>query len=461
MKEYNFSSKTKGSEIGSELIISSLTGWAITDLGYSDVIKVNYPLSGQSEDFIKDLTKIVSKLFVGVNGKKLTEANFFEEKKNLYEPTELNSEFIFLGVSGGKDSSLVEKILNLEGKSKIARFSIDYSGQKTKKQYQIWDVIHDSELFKKVNPNSYKNLNNNILFLESNDIGVTFLAPYFDVKNQHPSRIAYGLQWDTAWEFSEIKSSLVPLESKESIDLHKNYMRSLGLKDFEIELPIQSIHTNAVYMALEKLTDFDTIANMISCWEYENYNCGDCPKCQRVGFVLDNVFGRQVSSMPLLAFDPVLVYGSINAGDALKNYPNIDWNKSVISKFDNGINDKYINIIGRLLDAEQINENDLRFDFRIPEVKKDKLKKQIVEEIGINYDVLSDEKVNNFDVPFLPFEKYYGWNRNNKVLNCYGTIPKYSGKKKNFDIISKGPRLFVPDIKMFDIFFQEKSEILW
>ena len=458
-KSYIFDSKRGGTNRGFEILKAGMTSWAVNDLSYADEININYSMQGSGRYFVHETQKIVSNLYERLDCEKFKSPNILFSRDSIrLSPLEnISSNRIFLGKSGGKDSSLVEKLLHLEKRFEVDSFKIDYDS-KLYNDYRTREIIHNFDLFQLTSSLCQIHKKSSFIpYLEPNDFGITILAPFFNSEEYFPSNIAFGLQWDTQWRFEELNSSIVPLESEDSIRAHEILLREMGIKKAKIILPIASIHPDAVYTALIKLNSIGTVENMNSCWESSSHNCGQCPKCQRVYNILSNLEEDFHFNLPLIEMDPVYLYGSIPAGKVKQKYPEIPWGRGVI--IGRHSDEPYINILGKILDGVQVHEKNLEItsEFSIDN-STEKTVRDIEEKLYINYSSLLDIPVNFYPHPFMPFEKYYFSNRKHKVLNCYGEIPVFNGHKFEYKHISKGPRLTVPDTEVMRNFFMENRQ---
>lgn len=455
VKTYHFESRESGTELGAQIITGALAGWAATDLCLAGQVVVDVDLPRAGHEFIQGLYKTVTDFYRKLFNRDFAELSFRKPVELTAHKISLDSHTTFLGKSGGKDSTLVEIVLQREGKQRAVPYKISYEESK-----EGDFVIYEREITPAICNNTVPlrafPQRGEFAILEPTDIGLTFLAPYFNVRNGFPSTTAIGLQWDSRWIFPEIASSLVPTESPTALKLYAEFMQNMGLEWLPI-LPIYSIHTNGVYRALENLLGAERVDRMVSCWEFSDWNCGNCPKCQRVKYVTKIALGRTVlPAIPLVDVDPILIYGSINAAGALTKYPKLPWERIVVYHTDGFERDAHRNILGEILGAVEVPASSLNFKFALPSIPKGHTTDKIAHAIGAHYGELADEPCNAISVPLLPFEKHYEWGRNNKLLNCYGIWPFVEDGKLTYVQISKGPKLVLPMTPVFEHFFDSK-----
>ncbi|MDV3769049.1 hypothetical protein CMU26_05780 [Elizabethkingia anophelis] len=460
IKSYSFQSKKDGSSLGFEIVSAALTAWAVSDLIRSSLIIIQFSLMPNSISYIKEYFKLYVNLYSKLFDNFSYTILVFKGIRASYSDTiELDNKNVLLGLSGGRDSLLSLCLLKQSNLfSRINTFYISYDGNNPKADFQIYDSIQDNYIVSNLTVEILSN-EKGYYFLEPSDMCVTYLAPLFCIENYFPAFLALGLQWDNNYSFDF--GSIVPSESIEGKELHNNYIQDFNL-NFSFVFPINNIHSNAVFSALNKLFKPSFLDNLVSCWESDSYNCGICLKCQRVRNITKSILKRDLQKeIPLLEnIDPIILYGSVNAGLALTQYPNIKWEKTVVlNSYHNSVQDVFLNILGEMNESDEILQSDLLFS-SIPDIDNNSLFFSVSSAIELDYAKLSDEQVNSYNVPNLPFEDYFKSVRTNKILNCYGQWPILKDNSVEYYRVSDGPTLEIPDSKIFLDFVKNLSHIL-
>lgn len=232
---------------------------------------------------------------------------------------------------------------------------------------------------------------------------------------------------------------------------------SLNIIGFHVISPIGSLHTYSVYCLLQKIIGTEQLIDLESCWDaylFDGNPCGTCPKCQRLKYIF-----KKCLKIDYLSWAPMLdissadfLFSSIYALHAITYYPEIDFSISCILDEDSK------QLSGQFIDLISTKYNLLKIDqpIEIPFIQDKQnwtdLTSQIIQFLGIDYSNLEQNRCNNINVPFLPFERYYMWGRVTKILNCYAFIPIYDSNQKLWKkvcVSEYGPELRVPDLEIF------------
>lgn len=407
------------SNVGVRIIYTTLCAWAVLDFCLLATISIEVNFFDFEKEYIENLYNFCCKLYK--NNFNLDVATLkFENQYNYFPYMEknMNDEF-FLGYTGGKDSTLSKILLNDLNK-KINYYEVSYDNNTVRGYGRIFNSIFNKKIYKENSITGYKESSNLVSFHQADDIHVTFVAPYIYDRNIFPSNIAVGLPYDAIHSFENGIPDLVPTETLESLKYLEKLMHNYGFNKYKIVSPIGTLHTFGVYNLLSKIIDIDKLLQLDSCWEYQYNNnpCGMCPKCQRLKFVLKKCFNIDyLPNVPLLNITSSdFLFGSIHANKLIKeNEIGIVLNNQIFHD-DLSFENEFTELLNYKYDMSPITLKNIQFEN--DNQRWDVLLEEIVKSIGIDYREISDVKINSDDVDYLPFEKYYNWGRNNKVLNC-------------------------------------------
>lgn len=465
--EYLFVSSKNPNSIGTDLIKTTLLSWATIDLCLCNCLKISVDLRNSEYLYIKNNYKLCTKVYSKVHSIALAELVFNGQiKDNEINKFNLNRNSCYLGYSHGKDSTLCKLLLEL-AQYNINYYKVSYDDDTPSEDGHIYQNIINSQDYKLCSISGLKDLSNRISCHQADDIHVTFAAAYFPELSIYPQKLAVGIPWDAIHKFDDNTPDLVPTETYPSILLFQKLLQSYGFENIKVVSPIASLHTFTVYTILNEIMGFNELAQLDSCWESYLYDkaCGYCPKCQRLKHIFQKCFNIEyLPEIPTLRIESAdFLYGSIFAYQAVQKYSKLKWERSVIQdKYSISFSGEFVDILLRNFNLNIINADDLNIEYIQDEQTWDDLLSQIKQFIHIDYSTLLDEKKNNVTY-FLPFEKYYKWNRNNPVLSCYDRVNFFNINKKEWDelIMSTGNKILqLPDSAMFNALLSNiKSKI--
>lgn len=424
---------------GKNMIKTTLLSWATLEFCTAKILNINVVLSKFEKEYVEKNYQYCSKNYTYIYDFKGANLIFQKKQNKLKYSKKRQEESYFLGYTGGKDSTLC-KIL-LENK-KVEYYKVSYDNDEKEKMGHIYCKVYNKEIYEKTIISKKEN-SNIVSFHQADDIHVTFATPYTLNKEIYPRYLAIGIPWDAIHEFKNGIPDLVPTETYKSLKLFEKLIKNYGYEFFRVISPIASLHTYAVYKLLVKILGFDKLKELESCWNYniqKQKPCGFCPKCQRLKKIfLDCWDYNYIEEVPTINIKSSgFLFGSAYATKILDNYSKKTVSESLlIDKYSEDLSDEFINIIKNKYGLKKINTHYIKYekDEEVWEV----IQEQIKNKINSDYSLMSDIKINNMEVPFLPFEKDYNWKRKNKILNCYDKI-KINKKIIN---ISSGNKIIV------------------
>lgn len=454
--EYIFKKQDELSKVGQRLIHTTLISWATIDLCCSNTIYLDIPLLNYERDYIKQQYTLVTDTYKEIYKFKQALLSFKKDCINdiLFDKKDLTNE-VFLGYTGGKDSSLCDEILKLSGE-KINYYKITYDDENPSKDGHVSCEILDPELYSLTSITRLKEVSDIVSFHQADDIHVTFAAPYTSNSDTLPLSLIVGIPWDAIHTFSNGLADFVPTETYKSSQNFMNLMDSYGFKGFNIYSPIASLHTVTIYNLLFNFFGINP-AQLDSCWESYLYNgipCGHCPKCQRIKYLLNDKYDIKLDDTPVIKTNNAdFLFGSRFAFDIFKSHSTeLIKNACLIDHESENFSGKYLDILKNSFNLKLLFISNDDFKFFADKDKWTDIIAEIIKIIKIDYRYLSDTKQHNIEVPFLPFEKYYRWNRNNKVLASYGIIPLYDDNQNKWidvKVSNSTLKLKLPDIDLF------------
>ncbi|MEC1178648.1 hypothetical protein P9B03_09160 [Metasolibacillus meyeri] len=455
---YNFYSEKKPHNMGKELILATLTSWATIDLCFVDLIEIQYPLTQVSQDYILKHFNYIMPNYEYTHNNDRAKISFTYPASDIssFEKLVLDKEKYLLGYTGGKDSTLCNIILQEAGKQ-VTYYTISYDDDNHAKDGHIDISIKNKYLYEKLSRLGIEKNSNYVSFHQADDIHPTFVAPYYDLNSTTPANLVVGLPWDVIHSFKDGYTDLVPTETYGSICILEEFYKDLGISNFRVISPIAVLHSFGVYQAVKQLIGFDRLMSLDSCWNsymFKGEQCGTCPKCQRLKVIYEYSFNSDyLDWAPSININIENLFGSIYATSVLNKHMDIQWNKGFILDWESlKLVDEFLPTLMKLLNFPLINGENLQINFKSDVQLTEELIKDIVSKININYNNLLDKPISEIMVPWLPFEEDYNWNRQNRVLNCYGRIPLYDDKNKKWEEIiieEHGPKLILPDLEVF------------
>ncbi|MCL9971753.1 hypothetical protein MX569_14485, partial [Anoxybacillus kestanbolensis] len=438
-------------------------------------ITFDYKLLQPSIDYIQKIYKYVSKSYIYYYSlEKCSELVFTESGHSCFISISMKNG-AYLGYSGGKDSTLC-KLLAEKNNENLEYYHMSFDSDKSNKDYHLEKRVLNQRINESLTFEGHEMKSNLFVSHQADDIHVVFAAPYFNVNERSNKRLLVGIPWDNINDViiqlpnnTDKVGDFVPTETYTSLKIFEQYMRAMGLVNFEIVSPIASLHSYGVYKILSELRSVNFVKSLESCWYswlYKEKFCGTCPKCQRVMRIFKEVFNEQISAeVPILEVDATAqLFGSIATEILLNNYENIS-SSLLLSKASRELSKEYIDVLKSIWKFEEQEITELVSTYS-NKLTLDKIKNLIKGINGdIDYDKLSDLKIHSESVPYLPFENFCEWNRSNMILNCYSHVAfvNYESPYKESTIIPLSNRdtnkkeiLYLPDI---DIYLPVKNSL--
>lgn len=461
VSEYRCIYQKKLNDNGLNLLKATLLSWATLDFSICEKIEIDMPLSNFEMKYVVNHFDYCTKLYSKVYNYKPAIIVFSGASVNTeYIVKEMKDQF-YLGYTEGKDSSLCRELIKRSGKG-IEYYKVSYDDEMPAEDGHIYTKIIDYELYNKYTITGWKANRDIVSFQQADDIHVTFACPYAYERDIYPDKLAVGIPWDAIHAFSSGEPDIVPTETYQSILILESLVHNYGYKDFKIISPIASLHTYGVYAALERLSGLDKLVELDSCWEsyaYSNKNCGFCPKCQRLKKVFQDCFDYDNNTkVPLLNIVSAdFLFGSVYATRLLEDFsPKEIMNTMFLDQCSVAMSGEFIDILKRIHNYQVV--NDIVYTYTEDDQKWDDIMSEIVNALEINYDSLSDVAINSENVPYLPFEKYYKWNRKNKVLNCYSSVGFHKDEESHVKSISEGnAQVDLPQTDIFQFYLSNTS----
>ena len=401
-----------------------LLGWAILDLSKVDTLKINVPLTNFEKEYLTNNYQYSVEIYEKIYKYFRANIEFKESVYREYERQKMDDGY-YLGYSGGKDSTLCKKLLD-DAQANYTIYKVSYSDDEPAKEGQIYCNIVDNDLYKLFALSEMKENSNYVSCHQADDIHVTFAVPYIFKKESYLNKLAVGIPWDAIHRFNDGCSELVPTETIYSVEFLEKLVKQYGFKEFKLISPIASLHTYGVYYTLSNYYSIDQLLAMDSCWEsHENkgQGCGYCPKCQRLKRVFKDCFNTTyLDEVPDLCIENAnFLFGSVYAKEIIKKlHPHKVMASVIIDKESVLYSGEFLDILKRKEFLKSVYV--FGFDYRMSGESWEEIRNKIVNLLNINYSELSDVAINDYSVPYLPFEKHYKWGRKNKVLNCYNNI---------------------------------------
>lgn len=467
--DYIVDTENKCTSQGMELLKGTLLSWATLDFCFIKNIDIVSSIDKFTLEYIKDMYYLATKTYQKMYSKSIAKVNV--EKKYVlqgdFEEIVLDKNKFLLGYSGGKDSSLVKRILELSNK-KFDTYKVSYDEDDSSRFGHIYQNIYNNNLYM-YSLSMIKNTSDIFNVQQADDIHTTYIMPFLSANNKVPGNLVVGIPWEALHVDKNLNPDMVPTETYYATKILRNFFNNINIKNFNVYSPISVFHTAGVYNILSQIIGFNNLIELDSCWDF-NYQgaCGSCLKCQKIKMIYKKYFDYDyLEWTPRLDFLPsVFLYSSF--ADEYLNVYKIDKFNSLL------LDDESIDFCGPFLDFirnyfsfNEIYLPKLSFDFSKC-LKWSEVQKNIVMAINISYDKLSDTKINKFkSIPYLPFEKDYNWKRKNPILNCYNYIPYFDGfgqqhyidiRKDDNDKIMK---LVIPKSSLFKKFFQEDKVRRW
>lgn len=461
VSEYGCTQPKKLNENGVDLLKTTLLSWATLDFSVCEKLEIDMPLNDFERKYVTDQFDYCTKLYSKVYNYQPAILEFLgtSEKKE-YANKAMNDQF-YLGYTEGKDSSLCKELLKRSGKE-TEYYKVSYDDETPAADGHIYCKIMDHELYNKYTITGWKEKSDVVSFQQADDIHVTFACPYTYERDIYPDKLAVGIPWDAIHTFSSGEPDIVPTETYQSILIFQELVHNYGFKDFRVISPIASLHTYGVYAALERLNGLEKLLQLDSCWEsyaYINKDCGFCPKCQRLKKVFRDCFdydnNSKVPLLPIVSAD--FLFGSVYATKLLEDFtPGEIMTTLFVDECSATMSEDFIDILKSIYDYNVV--NDIAYTYTEDDQKWDGIMNEIVNTLGISYDSLSDVAIHSENVPYLPFEKYYKWNRKNKVLNCYSSVSFYKDGELHVKNLAEGnAQVDLPQKDIFQFYFTNSA----
>ncbi|NLG03256.1 MAG: hypothetical protein GX567_05450 [Clostridia bacterium] len=438
--EYICFHKKTFSNTGADIIKTTLLSWAMIDCSITEEMQINVPIMSFEEKYLSDNFNYCCKLYHNVykySSPKIT----YPVKKEEIKEQKCMSDVFYLGYTQGKDSTLCKKLLEFCNKT-IEYYKVSYDYDTPADDGHIYCEIVNKEKYSVCSITGLKERSDIVSFQQADDIHVTFACPYVYTKENYGKYLVVGIPWDAIHQFSDGTSDLVPTESYPSIMLFEELLNNYGYEGFRVISPIASLHTYGVYSNLCKLIGIDELLKLDSCWdayEYGGRPCGYCPKCQRLKEVFRRCFDKEyIEDVPYLDIESAdFLFGSVYATELLDKMTAEEIMGSVlIDEYSQRFSGEFIPVLQQLFKLEA--RNTALVDYKPDKQTWNEIRTQLINAIGMDYSKLSDIKVNDKNVPFLPFEKYYKWNRNNKILNCFSEVEYYDAESAKWISVPLG-----------------------
>lgn len=419
--EYCIDTTKKLTEVGERLGYTTLTLWALLDFCLAKNISVDLYLINFEKKYILDCYDYCTRLYANNYNLKIAKLFFSKETEPIkFKNIPMLNEY-FLGFTGGKDSTLC-KILLDDLKKSVVNYNVSYDDDITIGEGRIYCKIINKNVYNKYTITGYKINSNIISFQQADDIHITFIAPYLYERNEYPANVVVGLPYDAVHSFKSGEPDLVPTETFKSINMLEVLMHNYGFNNYKVISPIATLHTFGVYSLLSKIIGINELLKLDSCWETNSEKkdpCGTCPKCQRLKYVFQNCFNyNYLGKYPTLNITSAdFLFGSIHANELIKKYGYEFVKSHQFIHSDLMIENEFVDLIKTKYKLDICEFPNINF---VPDRQTwDDVLEQIIKVIGVDYRNLSDIKINNEDIKYLPFEKYYNWNRKNAISECY------------------------------------------
>lgn len=438
--QYIYFHKKEFSDKGKDIVKTTLTSWAMLDFSVADEMVIDIPITLFEKEYLGKNFEYCVKLYQKVYRYKMPNISYPIIIEKTYEKETLN-EVYYLGYTQGKDSTLCKMLLDETGKT-LDYYKVSYDDDEPADDGHIYCEILDQQVYNKYTITGWKAESDIISFQQADDIHVTFSSPYVYEKSVYGKYLAVGIPWDAIHQFKDGTSDLVPTESYPSIMFFEELIHQYGFEEFKVISPIASLHTYGVYSVLSEIIGIEELLSLDSCWdayEYKQQACGYCPKCQRIKAVFRDCFNREyISEVPCLKIDSAdFLFGSLYATDLLRRLPTKEvMNSILVDDFSKAFSGEYMEILEKKYHLDRMEVE--KIEYVEDQQTWDEIRQQLVDAIGMNYTELNDEKVNSEKVPYLPFEKYYKWNRQNRILNCYRQVTYFDSEQNMWCKVSLG-----------------------
>ncbi|MRG28808.1 hypothetical protein [Laceyella tengchongensis] len=463
---YQFLSEKKPHPIGIELVRATLLSWATIDLCFAQEVVLSDDLDPRVVIYIQQHYDLVTRTYTHLYGRPTASLLFKKIGDEQQTPFfYLDSNAYFLGYTGGKDSTLCQILLDV-AQVKTVHYLVTYDNDQHSEEGHINFVLSQPEEYYKVSVVGANRQLGNVSFHQADDIHVTFAAPYFDLNSSKPAYLAVGLPWDVIHTFpNEGLCDLVPTETYCSLKILMDLFHALNVVNFKLISPIASLHTVGVYQVLSKILGIEKLMELDSCWHsylFQGKPCGCCPKCQRLKFIFEYCFNQDyLSWSPTLKIESGnFLFGSLYAWQSINQHPDINWSQySLVDVESTKFSGPFIEILKEKYNVPQIKVPHLNFKFEKDEQKWEEVQSQIISLIAIDYNRCLKDRLVEGNVPWLPFEEDYHWDRVHPVLACYGNWPVYDLEKQQWEtlFIKDGPSLQVPDTELFRIWLNKRT----
>lgn len=428
--EYRLIYSTEFTDSGLEINKATLLSWATIDLMVLP-IHINFSLPDQSKKYILSHYEFVKKTYVHFYNVVAGDLSFEETYQFSAKKINLKSEHLFMGDTGGKDSTLTKFILS-KTNYVPKYFKVSYDNDSHARDGHIDCNIINKDLYELYSLSGFKKRGNFISSSQADDIHVTFSAPFINVTEGFPQGIVAGIPWECVKSISNEVGELVPTETAVSLKLYMDMCSAFGLNGFKFYSPLAGLHTFAIYRLLNDIFGRDYLKSLDSCWNsyhIQGNPCGFCPKCYRIKFIFKKVFNENYmpSSPELNNVGADFIFGSLHGMAALDIYESVDkiffYQKELLFLYE-PFWEIMVKDFGLSLNND---EKELGTTSSI-EKGWEAIQKKIWSDLNIKYTDLSDEKIHDLDVPQIPFELSYGLTRKNLILSCFSEVPVFIEK---------------------------------
>ena len=248
---YRFLSKSAGTTIGIRMVYITLLRYAILDTLAIDELEIDSTLDDfESQYLLKEIDTMIS-YTENYHGVKLsTPKLIFKREVTNKEKIDLDGKSVYIGFSGGKDSTLCYSLLK-EQFSSIKKFKIDFDEEPFANEYYETYIILNKRLYNNISTRQIY-LKNNLNYYQEEDLHCCFAAPYFSVKKGDPAVLSVGLQYDVVnpYLFDNKNNKLSEYgltETYDSLKVVGELFNQYGLKKFKFIVPLASLNSFAIY----------------------------------------------------------------------------------------------------------------------------------------------------------------------------------------------------------------------